>query len=68
MKDSIILSIQKFIINRSISKDTYVADPVKSIAKKSRINKCIVGTNFSVGDNTKVNFSYLFDNITIEKE
>lgn len=62
------LSKNKIFILRSISKDSNVADPVKSIAKKSRINKCIIGSNFSVGDNSKINFSYLFDNITIGKE
>jgi hypothetical protein len=52
----------------SISMDSYVADPIRNIGDKSRINRCVTGVNIQVSEKSKINYSLLFDDIKIGKE
>jgi hypothetical protein len=48
-----------------ITLDSLVAHPVNSLAKKSKIVKSVVGTNFELGGSSKVTYSLLGNNVKI---
>jgi hypothetical protein len=52
----------------AISIDSYVSDPIKQISRKSRIGQSSVGQDFTLSDNSKVQFSLAYDNVTVGKE
>ncbi len=52
----------------SITLDSLVADPIVNIEKKARVTKSTVGANLSLGANSKITYSLLFENVKIGKE
>ncbi len=53
---------------RSISLDSLVADPILAIGKKARMNKCVVGINLSLMENSKLTYCLIYDNVKIGKK
>ena len=52
----------------SISFDSYIADPVISIGKGSRINRTIGGQNLTVQEKSKIISCLIYDNVNIGKD
>jgi hypothetical protein len=53
----------------AISADSYVCDLVRQISsKKSNIISSSIGQDFTLNENSKVQFSLCYDNVSIGKE
>ena len=52
----------------AVSIDSYVSDPIKQISKKSRIGLCSIGSELTLNENSKIQFSVCFDEVTVGKE
>lgn len=48
-----------------ITLDSLVANPITSIAKKSKVVKSVIGSNLNLGGNSKITYSIAGNNVKI---